>query len=606
MSVAPELGRTLKKTSHVVFLMFFLWSAPFLASANAGDAKDGSEAEKHIQQLEKRISDLESAIKVLMGGKKARSAEEEGKAESGNLGTSGAPKVPKSGEKDSADADGWEEPDVQKDVAKGRDEDARRRLVELETWKRKAEARAAKEAEEVADKVRFDFSGKYKLRYNITNNLNLDNPFQVWRFDKYAYFDQRFQLKIEPSYGPLSLTFLLDKGNFAFDWKEGSEGTLERWTGFQPVSAALVRELNFQYTGGFIVKVGRQNLSLGNGGIVLEGPMDSLKLVAPLGKTPIGSVSATIAYLYVSGGYKNYSNIAFPPGTGDRSTAFFGMDNKLDAALASFDIKPGKYLTIQPYALKVIDRGDFGDPDLNLDKDYNASTTPRDRSFVPLWVGAAVSGKSDGLAYTGDIVYLTGSYSRERNFQAYALMLRGDYNFQRIGPLFNFSPGLEFGRGSGNTADEKISGTGDVKDFTALFLCRDRRKYGNIFSEDLRAGFFLADSNLANVTFVRGIMSFEPIKNFRSELALAKLWTTEAVFKGHGPVGDWSLGTSASTEKTREIGWEVDWNLDFPIVKRLRGFVEAGYFIPGDVYQLPSGEGAGDAYKIVFGSEFEF
>ncbi len=88
---------------------------------------------------------------------------------------------------------------------------------------------------------------------------------------------------------------------------------------------------------------------------------------------------------------------------------------------------------------------------------------------------------------------------------------------------------------------------------------------------------------------------------------MAKLWTTESVFEGHGPVRDWSGGTSASTEKTRDIGWEIDLNLDFPLYKnRLRGFTEFGYFIPGDVYRRADGQKADPASEIVVGTEFEF
>ena len=597
--------KAMKPLAMVVSSTLFLWSAPFLTTAFSEDLKQGKETQNKAQLMEKRIADLESAIKLLLEEKRTKTGESKPKEEPLPRTKNIVPEASKTEIRKSADNE-WGEPDVAKETAKGRDEDARRRLTELETWKRKADAKTAKEAEEAADKVKIDISGKYKLRYNVRDNLNLGNPSQSWKFDNTAYFDQRFQLKIESSYGPLASTILLDKGSFSFDWKDGSEGTLERWTGFQPVSSALVRELNLQYTGAFIVKAGRQVFKTGNGGIIVDGPMDSLKVVVPLGKTPIGTVSGTAAYISVSGGYRDYNGITNPPGVGDRSISLFGVDTKLDGILASFDIKPDKNLTIQPYVLKVFDRGDSGDPDLNLDKDYNTSTVPRDRGFEPLWTGIAVSGRKGGFSYTGDFVYLSGTYSGTRDFNANALLLRGDYNLQKVGPLDNFSLGFEFGRGSGNSAEEKVSGTGDVKDFTALFLCKDRRKFGNIFSEDIRAGYFLADSNLANVSFARALMSFEPVKNWKIETVLSKLWTTEKVFEGQGPVRDWSLGTSTSTEKTRDIGWEADLNLDFPIYKRLRGFVEAGYFIPGDAYRLPDGGKAGNASKIVLGSEFEF
>ena len=80
------------------------------------------------------------------------------------------------------------------------------------------------------------------------------------------------------------------------------------------------------------------------------------------------------------------------------------------------------------------------------------------------------------------------------------------------------------------------------------------------------------------------------------------------MYKGRGPVPgiDWSSGTSLTTEKTSDIGWGIDLDLNFPIYKRLKGFTEAGYFIPGTVYQQANGQKADPASKIVLGAEFEF
>ena len=556
----------------------------------------------YIRELEKRVSDLEAIVKSLLKDKAPGAA-------AGSQQPAPAEKT--GGEKKgiapaSASGDEWEEPVSGQGHGKGRDEEARRRLTDLETWKLKEEAKEAKEAEEASDRVKLAFSGEYKLRLNSTSNLNLNNSLQFWQFDNSAWFDQMLQLRLEAQYGPLYSMLVLDKGNTTFDWKEGTQGTLERWGQFSTVSSALVREFYFLYTGRLTVKAGRQNIDLGNGGIVLSGPEDSLKVSYPFGRTPIGNISATAAYIAVAGGYKNYSGITFPPGVGDRSLALFGFSNKLDAYLASFDIKPSGKITIEPYALKVIDRGKFGDPDLNLDKDYNAATTPRDGGFNPLWMGVAVSGRGGRLSYTSDFVYLTGTQTKERNYNAYALMLRGDYNLSGLVPLKNPSAGLEFGRGSGNTAEERASGSGDVKDFTGLFLCKDRRTFGDIFSRYIRAGYFLADSDLANVTFIRAIAGFEPVARLHTTLSLSKLWTTEGVFKGRGPVGDWSVGTSTTTQKTNDIGWELDLDFAFPIYKRLTGFAGMGYFIPGDVYMQADGSGAKPASEFVLGSEYDF
>ena len=587
----------MKKSAYsyatLLFLAILLIALAGPSPSAGGDVKESQPGQEdtrgYIQRLEKRVSDLEAVIRTLLEGRMPDVSA-----------VRPAPPSPATG------ADEWGEPVQGVEAAKGRDEEARRRLTEMETWKRKMEAKAAKEAEEEADKVKLEFTGKYKVRFNSRNNLNLDNPSQFWQFDNSAFFDQRVQLKLEAEYGPLNAVILFDKGNFVFDWKEDSQGTLERWGEFFTVTSTLLRELYVQYTDGFVVKAGRQNIMLGNGGIVLEGPVDSLKLTYPFGRTPLGTISASLAYIANAGGFANYSNITYPPGVGNRSTSLLGVPNKLDAYLLSFDIKPGRNLSIVPYAMKAVDRGGSGDPDLNLDKDYNPNTTPRDGGFEPLWIGAALSGRSGRLSYSGDFVYLTGTYSQERDFDAYAFLIRGDYHRHKIVPLKDLTVGLEFGRGSGNTAEGKVSGTGDVNDFTALFLCKERRKFGNIFSEDLRAGYFVADSNLANVTFVRANADFVLIKALRTNIALSKLWTTESVYKGRGPVRDWSVGASTTLEKTHDIGWEVDLNFDFPIYKRLRGFTEMGYFVPGRAYQRADGTSADPASEIVVGAEFEF
>jgi hypothetical protein len=586
--------------NRIIFIFIILlfislqlsWAEQPLSEGKSSIELEYQQAQERIRHLEKRVSDLELIINRLVEDKKL--TEELDKEERKVV-------EEKKSEAPPAADEEWAAPAVIEEKATGRDEDARRRITELETWRMKLEAKAAKEEEEAVEEVKFDFSGKYKLHLNIRNNLNLDNPQQFWTYDNTTYFDQRLQLKIDAVYGPFTAVLLLDKGNFVFDWKEDSEGTLDRWSEFHTVSSALFRELYAQYTSDFIVKIGRQTFFVGNGGIVLEGPVDAIKFTYPFGQTPIGRISTTLAYIAIAGGYKDYTDFRkMGPPAGDRS-AIFSIANKLDGWLFSFNIKPSKNLTIEPYVLKVFDRGEFGDPDLNLDKDFNMNTTPRDGGFEPLWIGAAISGRKNRVSYEADLIYLTDSYTLARDINAYAILLRGDYDFK------TFSLGLELGRSSGNKADDPA--TEDMKYFSGLFLCKDRRKIGNLFSEDIRAGYFLWDSNLSNITFVRLITDFEPIKKLNTNISLAKLWTAEDVYKGRGPVSnwwDWSDGASITTEKTKDIGWEIDLNLNFPIYKRLRGFAEFGYFIPGAVYQQTDGQNAHAATEIVVGTELEF
>jgi hypothetical protein len=278
-----------------------------------------------------------------------------------------------------------------------------------------------------------------------------------------------------------------------------------------------------------------------------------------------------------------------------------GVPNKLDGLLLSAEISPGRYLTVEPYVLKIFDKSDSSaDGDLNLDKDFDSTTHPRDGNWEPMWIGVAASGEGNGISYTADLIYLTGSYSKNRDIKAYAAMVRADYHFES-----NLSVGLEFGQGSGNKIDDTEED--DFSEFNGLFLCKERRKFGNIFSEDLRAGFFFWSSNLSNLTFARTIIDLGSTGKSKATLSAVKLWTTEEVYKGHGPVNDWSMGTSPSTEKTNDVGWEIDLDLLFPIYNQyLYGFVEIGYFSPGEAYQLPDGKDADAAWEIVMGTEYLF
>ena len=281
------LGKYISGTV-VIFFFLFISSSAYTAEIG-GKAKVSSQPEEetktYIQKLEKRVSDLESLVNSLLKGEKMIPAIVPPKPE--------PPEVKE--KKKGTGADDWEEPViVEAETKKARDDEARRRLTELETWKRKQDAKTAKEEEETKDKTKFNFSGKYKLRLNVKNNLNLNNPKQAWTYDNYTYLDQRVQLKIEADHGPLTGVVVFDKGNFVFDWKEDSEGTLDRWSEFLTVNSALVRELYVQYTGNLIVKAGRQNMMAGSEGIVLEGPVDALKFTYPLGQTPMGRVSALL------------------------------------------------------------------------------------------------------------------------------------------------------------------------------------------------------------------------------------------------------------------------------------------------------------------------
>jgi hypothetical protein len=515
-----------------------------------------------------------------------------------------APKQPAPGAiKAASGGSEWDEPDLDK-KPDGRDEEARRRLLVLETQARKSAAEVAKREEEQKGKFNIDFSGKYKGQLNSRNNFNLDNPQQQWKYDNATFFDQRYSLQVDASYEALLTRLTLDKGNFAPDWKEDSEGTLERWGQFQTVNSALVRELFLQYTGPFMVRLGRQSWDVGQR-IVLEGPTDGVRVRYPLGQLPWGQTAMSAGYMAVAGGWNSFDTFNATGGRqGGNRQEVFSASNKLHAFYADLDIRASRSLRLQPYLLKVADRGGAGDADLNLDKDFNAATTPRDGNFEPLWTGITASLDYDRWKFDAEAVLLTGDYSATRKLRANALVVKGARDFGRVGSVPNLSAGLQFGRGSGLGAADPNTGT--VRDFNALFMCRERNKFGNIFSEDIRAGYFFFDSNLANITYLRFDTTLGLGNGLKLTPSFTKIWTTKEVLAGRGPVLDWSLGRATSTQRTRDVGWEVDLAATFPIYKHLEGFASLGYFRPGAVYARPDGSKPRSAWELVLGTEVKF
>lgn len=546
-------------------------------------------------EILRRLQDLEAQVAQF----KAETARLQAELARREQAEKAAAPAPVTAAKPAAAGSDWDEPEVEK-KPEGRDEEARRRLMALETQVRRYDAEAAKQAEENRDKVQWAFSAKYKARVNARRNFNLDNPLQEWRFDNETFVDHRFQLGIEGTYDAFLAKLVLDKGNFVFDWKEDGEGTLERWGEFQTVNSALIREMYAQYTGPFMVRVGRQSWDVA--GMVLEGPMDSVRLQYPLGKLPWGNSTLTAAYMSIAGGWRSFDDFGAGP-AGDR-TELLNASNKLDGYYVDMEIRPAKGLQLKPYLLKVHDRGSAGDADLNLDKDFSFATTPRDGKFEPLWTGISAAAEFKGTRFNAEAVWLSGDITAEQKVKANAFVLEAARDFGRVGPLKQFGVGLQFGRGSGNGTDDPTSGT--LRNFNALFLCRDRHKFGNIFSEDIRAGFFMWDSNLSNITYVRLELPLEPVPALRVTPSFTRVWTTESVFEGRGPVFDWSKGAATSTALTRDVGWEADLDLGYPLAKNFDAFLSLGYFRPGKVYARPDGSTPGSAFEAIVGGEFKF
>jgi len=554
-------------------------------------------------QALKRLAELEAQLAQLRA-EAARLREELAKKSAAPVAAQPAPAPEKSGA-----ADSWDEPEIAK-KAEGRDEEARRRLLVIETQLRKASAEAAKKAEEEKDKFKFELSGKYKAQVNTRRNFDLENPNQQWTYDNATYFDQRFQLTLDASYESFLTRLTLDQGNFVFDWKEDSQGTLSRWGEFLTVNSALVRELFVQYTGSVVLRIGRQNWDVGHS-LVLEGPVDGVRLQYPLGRLGWGLTTVNAGLLAVGGGWSSYQvfrQTGGPP-AGSR-TELLGASNELYAYYLDLDIRPSRTWRVRPYLLKAQDSGGSSSADLNLDKDFDAATSPRDGNFVPLWAGLAVSADAKPWTFDWEVVSLSGDITLGREVSGGALFARVARDFGSSESLGNLTLALEFGRGSGNGTADASQGT--LRNFNGLFLCRDRHMFGNIFSQDIRSGYFLWDSNLSNITYFRFDAALEPVKGLKATPYVTRIWTTEDVYAGRGPVFDWSTGfgsaasTASTTLTTRDVGWELGINASYPLLRNLDTYFSLAYFRPGAVYAKPDGSNPKRALEMVIGAELKF
>lgn len=588
---------------------------PTERQGSGAKAQSARKAPQKAQSSEKdilrRLQDLEAQVAEF----KAETARLRAELEKSKLDAARAASAGKAAEPAtlpagrSAVTDDWDEPEIAK-KPEGRDEEARRRLLVLETQARKNAAEAAKQVEERENKFKLGLSGKYKGQVNTRRNFNLENPNQQWTYDSAAYFDQRFQLTLDASYESFLTRLTLDQGNFVFDWKEDSQGTQSRWGEFLTVNSALVRELFVQYTGPFMLRLGRQNWDVGNS-IVLEGPIDAVRLQYPLGRLGWGQTIVNAGYLAVGGGWSSYLNFRQTggPPAGSR-TEVLGASNELYGYYADLDIRPSSAVRVRPYLLKVEDGGGSTSSDLNLDKDFDTTTTPRDGNFEPLWAGIALSVDSKPWKFDAEAVSLSGDITNDRKVSAYALLGKAARALGKAGSLGNMTLGLEFGRGSGNGTDNASSGT--LRNFNGLFLCRDRHQFGNIFSQDVRAGYFLWDSNLSNITYLKFDATLEPTKGFTLTPSVSRIWTTKEVFAGAGPVFDWSTGfgtvasIASTTRTTRDVGWEFDLNGSYPLIKHVDGFFNFGYFRPGAAYAKSDGSDPKRALELVVGAEIKF
>ncbi|MEN2995282.1 MAG: alginate export family protein [Thermodesulfovibrio sp.] len=202
-----------------------------------------------------------------------------------------------------------------------------------------------------------------------------------------------------------------------------------------------------------------------------------------------------------------------------------------------------------------------------------------------------------GLSFRADVEFQTGKldnpFGDDPKFKGWAAMAGLDYKFKAM-PL---SLTLEYAIGSGNPSDFDINNS-DKNDIKAFITALGQEQHYTFIYEYFApsACNFLNNkrTGLCNTQYVKFGGAYDITKDLKAELYGYWLRAHKAV------------AINGYTEKSKDLGWEVDAKVTYKIDKGLTYFVEGGYFWPGDAYKLKDNKDPDDAWAVRHGIQLRF
>ncbi|MBI1927961.1 alginate export family protein [Candidatus Poribacteria bacterium] len=412
-----------------------------------------------------------------------------------------------------------------------------------------------------SDETEIHLSGFLRMRATGEMNFDLNDADDS---DKAVdFFDARSYLTLEVIRKPFNLVFSLDLAGNEFN--DGTVLGNENPTVLREFNPDL-RHLYLQYNGFLTFSLGRQPAQAGHG-IVSHIIRDSFRTSKKVG-------SVTFVFNVIKGG-ENITEI--PGGAKPRALNHpTGADDDLDAFHFVTAFRP---------------KENFGG---KIEILWQRDTSPNDRFPEKLFIDINADGKiGHHFDYAAELALLRGQtpdLGRGRlDNEAFLIYADGTYHFRR------FSGGLSFGLGSGD--DEKNDDK--QKNFQNLFMDETGFHYTNLFSDDIHGydgtpASLGRGSGFANVTFLQPHVSVQLMDDLWLKASYTRLIATQDQIKGTGPLGNL---TATSTAETRDIGDEIDLNLDYKIDANANWFLKLGAFFPGEIY----GSGTDNAFKAEAG-----
>lgn len=454
-----------------------------------------------------------------------------------------------------------------------------------------AVAQAPEKKADDAPKLQLELSGFYEFNGYTQNNFFLGKNAPGAVSDQDEYMIQLFRVQPELSYGPNL------KGVMRIDLAQGIFGVDNEYRdNFRPGFSNLFnnKDTNFlvhldwayvQFTspklGNTTFRVGRMKNALGNL-LVLDQDGDGVQI-----EKKVAGWTATLDWTKQSEGTDGLTdeNYAGSPDGRDANLVYLNLSKKA-----------GKF-TLNPFLAWYKDDG-VADGKSYLPNDlqyFNARFRPNVTRATAL--GFAFQGTAGKVALKGEVDWLTGSDRianassgpnqvldvNDGDLEGYNVYLDAKL------PVGKATLGAVFGLGSGD--DDPMSGKGNLNKIrTNGFFYVNEIWEDSIMPDEegitpqgLGSPASRGYRELENTTLLQLNATFPLAKDLKLFLSGTYMRATEALspwrdVNGNGAIDPGEFGE----EKSRDLGSEIDFMLDWTLMKNLVWTVRGGAFFPGD------------------------
>ena len=417
---------------------------------------------------------------------------------------------------------------------------------------------------------------------------------KVLESDTYAssrnYMDYRVQLRLKAELSPNTTGFIMlqsgapDEPNVTWGSQQGgARGAYQ--VGNTKESQMWIHTAYIQYQGSGLlgvpagIKIGRDIIKLGNGIFLFHTRLGDDQIMAYV--QPVKELTLALATVKFREGNSDLSDDATAYAL---IGAYKGKNFELSADVT--------YLDDQGNANSTAVRGCSGlNPDGTCKTPWPMNDKFGPNSDLHLW-NFGIRGSIDDIAQTGlgaraDIELQTGKIVNtklgyEPKLKGWAGLAGLNYKFKTI-PL-TLKAEYQVGSGHGDSKDikEYITAIGRLEgEYTTLVY-----EYYAPSACDSQLSPYARETGLCNTQYVIFGGAGDITKSLSAQLYGFWIRANKAV------------NINSYTDKSKDVGYEVDTMITYKIDKNLKYWIEAGYFWPGDAWKLKNGKDPDNAWVV--------